>query len=96
MAVFHPHTVKCICGQTLTVLLADSINVKRSPEAREDPALGVASHDVPGVQASNDGREALLLHGPDQKRILQSVPARRAAFVEAGFRRSRYRFFAGA
>ncbi len=35
MAVFHPHTVKCICGQTLTVLLADSINVKRSPEARE-------------------------------------------------------------
>jgi hypothetical protein len=35
MAVFHPHTVKCLCGQTLTVLLADSINVKRSPEARE-------------------------------------------------------------
>src|ERR1051325_3157541 len=35
MAVFHPHTVKCVCGNTLTVQLADSINVKRAPDLRE-------------------------------------------------------------
>jgi hypothetical protein len=35
MAVFHPHTVRCVCGNNLTVQLADSINVKRSPEARD-------------------------------------------------------------
>jgi CpXC motif protein len=35
MAVYHPHTVSCACGNVLTVQLADSINVKRSPEARE-------------------------------------------------------------
>jgi len=35
MAVYHPITVKCDCGNSLTVQLADSINVKRSPEARE-------------------------------------------------------------
>ncbi len=34
MAVFHPHTVNCVCGNALIVQLADSINVKRSPEAR--------------------------------------------------------------
>jgi hypothetical protein len=34
MAVYHPHTVSCACGNVLTVQLADSINVKRS-EARE-------------------------------------------------------------
>jgi hypothetical protein len=35
MAVFHPHTVKCVCGETLTVQLADSINVKRAPDLRD-------------------------------------------------------------
>ena len=35
MAVFHPTTVKCQCGNTLTVQLADSLNVKRSPATRE-------------------------------------------------------------
>src|SRR5207247_7806173 len=35
MAVFHPYTTKCACGTTLTVHLAESINVKRSPVARE-------------------------------------------------------------
>jgi len=35
MAIFHPHSLRCVCGATLTVELADSINVKRSPEARE-------------------------------------------------------------
>jgi hypothetical protein len=35
MAVFHPQTVKCECGNTLTVQLADSVNVKRSPESRD-------------------------------------------------------------
>src|SRR5262245_17325940 len=35
MAVFHPHTVQCVCGNTLTVQLADSINAKRSPDTRE-------------------------------------------------------------
>lgn len=35
MAVFHPLTVKCECGNTLTVQLADSLNVKRSPESRD-------------------------------------------------------------
>jgi hypothetical protein len=34
MAVFHPHTVKCSCGNLLTVELADSLNVKRFPDAR--------------------------------------------------------------
>lgn len=35
MAVFHPRTVQCVCGNPLTVLLADSINVRRSPQIRE-------------------------------------------------------------
>jgi CpXC protein len=35
MAVYHKHTVKCVCGQVLLALLADSINVKRAPEARD-------------------------------------------------------------
>lgn len=35
MAVYHPVTVKCRCGNTLSVQLADSLNIKRSPEARE-------------------------------------------------------------
>lgn len=35
MAVFHPHTVRCLCGTELPVLLADSINIKRSPALRE-------------------------------------------------------------
>jgi hypothetical protein len=35
MAVYHPYSVKCVCGKALVVLLADSINVKRSPEARD-------------------------------------------------------------
>lgn len=35
MAVFHPHTVRCLCGKELSVLLADSINIKRSPEIRQ-------------------------------------------------------------
>ena len=35
MAVFHPFTVKCQCGNTLVAQLADSINAKRSPEARD-------------------------------------------------------------
>jgi len=35
MAVFYPYSVKCVCGNPLTVHLAESINVKRSPELRE-------------------------------------------------------------
>ncbi|MDQ4136640.1 MAG: CpXC domain-containing protein, partial [Pseudomonadota bacterium] len=35
MAVFHPYTVQCACGAAVTAQLADSINVRRSPEARE-------------------------------------------------------------
>ncbi|MGA9772208.1 MAG: CpXC domain-containing protein [Blastocatellia bacterium] len=35
MAVFHPQTVRCVCGNSLVVQLADSINVKRSPESRD-------------------------------------------------------------
>jgi hypothetical protein len=35
MAVFYPHTVKCVCNNTLTVHLADSVNVKRFPASRE-------------------------------------------------------------
>jgi hypothetical protein len=35
MAVFHPHSVSCVCGNALTVQLADSINVKRSPDMRD-------------------------------------------------------------
>ena len=34
MAVFHPHVVECACGNTITVHLADTINVRRSPEMR--------------------------------------------------------------
>lgn len=33
MAVFHPRTVQCVCGNPLTVLLADSINARRSRDA---------------------------------------------------------------
>lgn len=35
MAVYHTHIVNCVCGNALTVQLADSINANRSPEARE-------------------------------------------------------------
>lgn len=35
MAIFHPHTVQCPCGNRLAVQLADSVNVKRQPEARQ-------------------------------------------------------------
>jgi hypothetical protein len=35
MAVFRQHTVTCACGRVFKVSLADSINVKRSPAARE-------------------------------------------------------------
>lgn len=35
MAVFHPHIVQCVCGNTLPVDLADSINISRAPEMRE-------------------------------------------------------------
>ena len=35
MAVFHPTTVKCPCGNMLTAQLAESLNVKRSPADRE-------------------------------------------------------------
>lgn len=35
MAVFYPHIVKCVCNNSLTVHLAESINIKRSPSARE-------------------------------------------------------------
>lgn len=35
MAVFHPHTVRCTCGGEVTALLADSINVRRSPAIRQ-------------------------------------------------------------
>jgi hypothetical protein len=35
MAIFHPHTVRCPCGNRLEVQLADSVNVKRQPEARQ-------------------------------------------------------------
>lgn len=35
MAVFHTHTVHCRCGAALDVLLADSINIQRSPAMRE-------------------------------------------------------------
>lgn len=34
MAVYRPHTVTCTCGNPIDVNLADSINAKRSPEAR--------------------------------------------------------------
>jgi len=34
MAVFQPHTVRCACGGTVTVDLADSVNVRRTPELR--------------------------------------------------------------
>ena len=40
MAVFHPTSVKCQCGNTLTVQLAKSLNVKRSPKTREKILLG--------------------------------------------------------
>ena len=40
MAVFHPHVVECVCGNRLNVNLADSINVKRSPETREQILRG--------------------------------------------------------
>lgn len=35
MAVFHPHSVRCICGNELMALLADSINIKRAPALRD-------------------------------------------------------------
>lgn len=35
MSVFHLHEVKCACGNSLFVQLADSINVKRSPAFRD-------------------------------------------------------------
>ncbi|HYQ42443.1 MAG TPA: CpXC domain-containing protein [Polyangiaceae bacterium] len=35
MAVFRQHTVSCACGEVFKVALADSINVKRSPSARD-------------------------------------------------------------
>ena len=35
MAIFHHHTIQCVCGEKLSVPLADSINVKRSPDARD-------------------------------------------------------------
>lgn len=35
MAVFLPHTVQCVCGNSINVSLADSINGKRSPEVRD-------------------------------------------------------------
>lgn len=35
MAVFHPHKVKCVCGEPLVAQLADSINTKRVPQWRE-------------------------------------------------------------
>jgi len=52
MAVFHPHTVRCACGNTLSVQLADSINVKRSPESRERILRG----ELHRVACTNCGR----------------------------------------
>src|SRR5262245_48689406 len=35
MAVFHPHRVSCVCGNTVVAELADSVNVTRAPSMRE-------------------------------------------------------------
>ncbi|MNF28744.1 hypothetical protein D3C84_94330 [compost metagenome] len=35
MAVFHPRTIKCVCGNPITTQLAKSINVTRAPQLRE-------------------------------------------------------------
>lgn len=35
MAVFHQHIVSCMCGNDVTVDLADSLNIKRSPAVRD-------------------------------------------------------------
>lgn len=53
MAVFHPHTVRCVCGNTLSVQLADSVNVKRSPEARDR----ILNGELHRVACTNCGRK---------------------------------------
>src|SRR5262245_41712473 len=35
MAVFHPYTVQCVCGNAITVQMAESLNVKRTPKIRD-------------------------------------------------------------
>lgn len=51
MSVFHPYTMKCTCGSSLSVNLADSINIKRSPESR-DAILKGKLHRVTCPQCS--------------------------------------------
>jgi CpXC protein len=46
MAVFHPHTVQCVCGKVIVVQLADSINVKRAPESREKILKGELHREI--------------------------------------------------
>ncbi|MGG5819335.1 CpXC domain-containing protein [Falsiroseomonas sp. HW251] len=40
MAVFHPHVVRCACGTPVNVLLADSVNVDRAPQIRDQVLSG--------------------------------------------------------
>lgn len=53
MAVYLPHQVSCVCGKVLTVQLADSINVKRSPDSRDRILRGEMHRAV----CSDCGRE---------------------------------------
>jgi hypothetical protein len=44
MAIFYPHRISCVCGSTFTAQLAESINVRRSPEARRQILRGEMMH----------------------------------------------------
>ena len=40
MSIFHPHPVTCVCTHTFTALLADCLNVRRTPEVRQQILRG--------------------------------------------------------
>lgn len=40
MAITHPHTVRCSCGETFTAYLADAVNVQRRPATRDEILAG--------------------------------------------------------
>lgn len=53
MAVYHPHTVTCACGNALIVQLATSVNAGRSPQVREQ----ILKEELHRVACSACGRK---------------------------------------
>lgn len=56
MAVYHPYPVQCNCGEPLLAPLAEGVNVKRTPEVREQIIAGTFHR----VRCANCNRETTV------------------------------------